>query len=95
MAVKNKEVRVFGAMAVEVFEIKDVAKARIMFYEKGVWLRPLKKYLYLCLHIFWDEEVRKLCSINKEYFSELNWLGRILDTLTQIKRGRKIIWMCL
>lgn len=70
---KVKDVRIFGAMAaVEVFEYKDVAKAQEYAYDKGVWLRPFGKYLYLMpSYILSEDEARKLCRTIKEYFSEL------------------------
>ena len=73
---KNKkvnEVRIFGAMvALEVYDSKDLKDVQTFAYEKGVWLRPFGKYLYLMpSYILSYEECTKLCRVIKQYFDKL------------------------
>lgn len=71
-----KEIRIFGAMAaVEVYNPAVLKKIQEYAYEKGVWLRPFGKFLYLMpSYILTDEESVKLCKVIKEYFSDFKTL---------------------
>ena len=70
---KIKDVRIFGAMAaLEVHDSKELRNIQAFAYEKGVWLRPFGKYIYLMpSYILSDEECRKLCRVIKQYFEEV------------------------
>lgn len=73
MGFENKEIkdiRCFGAMvALEVNDMSILGTIQNFGYEKGVWIRPFGKYVYLMpSYILTENEVRKLCSVLKDFF---------------------------
>lgn len=69
-----KNIRIFGAMvAIEVYESEILKGAQEFAYNKGVWLRPFGKYLYLMpSYILSEEETKKLCNTIKEYITNID-----------------------
>lgn len=64
------DIRCFGAMvALEVNNIGILSTIQNFGYEKGVWIRPFGKYVYLMpSYILSEEETRKLCRVLKDFF---------------------------
>lgn len=64
-----KDVRVLGGIGViEMTETIDVAQAQAFFINKGVWIRPFGKLIYIMPpYIINDQELKKLCSAMCDY----------------------------
>lgn len=69
---KIKDIRIFGVTAViEMHDSKDLVGIQDYGFKKGVWIRPVGKYLYtMPSYTLTEEELKKITNVMKNYLNK-------------------------